>query len=339
MEQKKFFNLLAGAVICLLLLTAGCAPRAKEVTKPTEPIPQAPRPEAVTLALKFTPQDSTTYKVVTERERSVELEGALSDESALKGGRTSSRVEMTFTQQIQSVDDEGNAVVKITIKELKHLVKVKDKINVNFDGSSEEERKNPLAKLIGQGYTIKIAPTGRVVGVVSARDARAAVGGDETALKLLMPDAIKRRHTISALPVTDKNRVRPGDSWSSVKGFSFGLLGSESYERVYTFKEIKSTDGRRLAFIDMNAIPSSEMAEQLYKEQTSSFSEMFGGAETYTYTGRLKLDLTAGKIEECFEKLQTKWVIVDPSIEQGDDKEPAALRMGVTRLYSLERID
>lgn len=323
MISEKIFRWLAAAVICSLLLVAGCA-------------------QTSTLALKFAPQDSTTYRLITERERSVEIEGALLEDEIIKGGRTGSRVEITFTRQIQSVDEKGNALAKITINQIKHLAKEKDVTKLDFDSSREKDRRNPLTKLIGQSYTIKLSPAGKVVRVIDVREARSAVRGKsqahKVALALLEPDAVKKRHTIPTLPPAGRNNLRPGDNWSSIKTFSYDMMGAETFERVYTLKEIKDINGRRIATVEMNAIPSSEMAEQLYKEQpTSAFSKMFDS--TQTYTGRLKLNLTAGKVEECFEKLKTEWVIVDPSSKQGDDKKPAMLKMGVVRLYSLERID
>jgi len=340
MISDKIFHCLAVVAACSLLLVEGCA-SARKKTVETKPGPEEQIP-TVRLALKFTPQDSTTYRVITERERSLELEGALSDDAIIEGGRTGSRVEITFTQQIQNVDDKGNAVAKITIKEVKYSAKVKDETKAGFDSSRKEDQHNPLAKLIGQSYTINVSPAGKVVGEPDVRQAQAAVRGrspaSKTALELLKRDVVKERHTIPALPALDKNQVRPSDSWSCVKNFSYGLMGAESYERIYTLKEIKDADGRRIVIVDMNAIPSSEMAEQLHKEQAiNAFSKMFDS--TKTYTGQLKLDLTAGKVEKYFEKLQTEWVVVDPSIEQGDDKEPAALKIGVIRLYSLEKID
>ena len=45
------------------------------------------------------------------------------------------------------------------------------------------------------------------------------------------------------------------------------------------------------------------------------------------------------KVEKYLEKLQSEWIAVEPSVWQGDDKGPAALKMNVIRLYSLEKID
>ena len=323
MIVRRITDYLAAPVICLLVLVAGCADR---------------------FALKFAPEDITTYRVITERERSIEFEGAISEDKTFEGGRTGSKIEITFTQQIQDVDDKGNAVALITINELKHLAKEKDVVKADFDSSREKDRHSPLARLIGQSYKIKISPAGEVVGVVDIQEARAAVMGrapaNKTALALLNPEVIKVRHTILTLPPAGRNEAGKGDTWNSVKNFDLGLMGLETYERIYTLKEVKNIGGHRIGTVTMNAIPSSEMAEQLHKEgRPASFPDIFGGTKTYTYTGELNLDLTTGKVERCFEKLQVERVIIDPSAKPGDDKEPDVMKMGVIRLYSLERID
>ena len=327
-KRTKFSVGLASIVICLLFLTSGC----------TTPLTK----ETATLALKFTPQDSTTYKITTQAEKSVKWVGRSLGKSNFKDGRTGTKIEMIFTQQIQSIDDKGNAIAKITIEGLKYLSMIKENPVLDFDSFREKDRNNPLAKLIGQSYTIKITPAGKVLKVVDVKEAQAAVRGsssaNKTALRMLSVNAIKERHEISALPGADKNQLRTGDNWSSIKSLSFGLMGPKSYEKIYTLKEIKKPDNQQIAVVEMNAIPTSEMAEQLYKEQaTNDLIKMFDNTETYT--GLLKLNLTAGKVEKWFEELRSEWVIIDPSAKQQDDSEPAALKMGVTRISSLEKID
>ena len=344
---------LVTVVICSLLLTAGCAPLAEEAAKPeVEPKEEKPKvvvkevkPEeekpTVELALKFTPQDSTTYKLTMEAQRRIEWEGPMPDEAVFKGGQTGNKIEMTFTRQIQSVDDKGNAVAEITIKGLKYLSIIRDNTVLDFDSSREKDKNSPMANLIGQSYTIKIAPTGKVTEVIDVKQAQAAFKGsssaDKAALTLLRPNVIKERHGTLVLPDADKNQLRTGGKWSSIKTFSFGMMGSKSYEKIYTLKEIKDTNGRRIIIVEMNAIPTSDTAEQLDKEGISGLSKMFDNIETYT--GRLKLDLTTGKIEKYLEKLQSEWIAVDPLAGQKDDKEPAALKMTAIRLYRLEKID
>ncbi len=327
MRQNKIFSRLLATVICSVLLITGCAPVGEE---------------AAGLALKFTPLDSTTYKVTMQAERSAKFEGRLPNKTAFAGGETDNRLEMTFTQQVQSTDDKGNAVAKITLNWLKYFSATKGKVTLDFDSSAPKDPDHPLAKLIGQSYTIKIAPTGEVTEVIDVKQAQVAARKGSVppirALRLLASDAIKERHGTLVLPETDKKQLQTGDNWNSIKTFSFGLMGSKSYEKIYTLKEVKDQDNRKIAIVEMSAIPSSEMAEQLYKEQaTSDISKIFDSTETYA--GQLQLDLTSGKIEKYIEELQIEWVIADPEAKQKGDKEPAALRMGATRLYRLEKID
>lgn len=322
MRQVKICGFAASAVICVLLLTAGCA-------------------QTATLALKFTPDDVTAYKVTTERERGVIWEGPLINKpKSFVGGHTGSKIEMTFTQRIQSVDDEGNAVAKITIKRVKYLAKVKDNIILDFDSSREKDRNNPLGKLIGQSYTIEITASGQVSKVIDVSGARTAVGGasaNQRAARLLLAEVIKEQHSIPVLSAVEKNQLRPGESWSDIKTFSFGPMGSKSYERIYELKEIKNIAGRRIAIIKMSVVPSSEKAKELHKEQvTGFFSKLFDTTETYT--GELRLDLTAGKVEKYFEEFRSDWIAVDPMAPEKEN-EPDMLRMSATRLYRIERID
>ena len=304
-----------------------------------KPVPDAQAPETVTLALKFTPQDSTAYKVISEVDRSVTWEGPQQEKpAAFRGGHTGYKAEMTFTQRIQSVDDKGNAVAEIAIKGLKYIAKVRGNVTLDFDSSRENDKGNALAKLIGQSYTIEISPAGQVTKVIDMSKVQAAAKGIVPAHRtaLVSADAIKQRHSIPAMPNADKSQLRPGDSWSDVKAFEFGMMGSKSYERTYELKGIKDADDRQIAVVEMEAIPSTEMAEELHKEQeTGPFSKMFDNTETYA--GKLSLDLTAGKVQECVEQLVTEWVVVNPNPK--DDQEPAALKMTALRLYHIKKLD
>jgi len=361
MMPRAILSCASRSLICMLVVTLGCSDSAQEATRSkvepqekmavgeapaaVESIPAEVKPKekgpSVLLALKFTPQDSTTYTVVVEADRSVAWEGPLPEKpTAFKGGHTGNRIEMTFAQRVQSVDDKGNAIVEIKIGALKYLAKVRDDVVLDFDSSREKDKDNLLAKLIGQSYTIQTSAGGQVLQVVDANQVRAAVEGSSTAHKtasaLLLPAAIKQRHTIPALPPAEKNRLSQGDNWSSIVTFSFDMMGSKSYQKTYTLKEIKQADNRQFAIVDMNAVPSSEVAQEPRQEQTTNpLEKMFDTTETYT--GQLRLDLTAGKIEKCLEKLHVEWVIVDPQAK--GDKEPAALRMTATRFYSIEKID
>ena len=244
----------------------------------------------IQLALKFTPGDLTTYKITKENERGVIWGGPLTSKpKGFTGGHSGNRIELTFNRQIQSVDDEGNAVAAITIKGLKYSVKTQNNIVLDFDSSREKDRNEPLGKLIGQSYTIEITPWGQVTKVIDVSGARAAQANTRAA-RLLSAEVIKDQHSIPALSAAEKNQLHTGENWSDIKTFSFGPMGSKTYERIYELKEITDTDGRRIAIIEMSVIPSSEKAKELHKEQvTGIFSQMFDNP-VETYTGRLKLD-------------------------------------------------
>lgn len=299
--------------------------------------------EAVHLALKFEPNDVSTYKVIMEAQKSVLWEGPASTKpSAFKGGLTSNRSEMTFTQQIKSVDEAGNAVALITIKELKYIAKVRDSVSMDFDSSREKDKSDPMNGLIGQTYSIKITPAGSVVEVMGTVEALAAVTGSSPSAKaarsLLAGEAVKQCHSVPALPAQEKSRVAKGANWSAMKTFDFGMLGGKSYERVYKLEAVEDSDKGKVAVAQMNAVPSSENAAELQKEQSTGFlSKLFDNTEEYT--GRLELDLAAGKVRRYNEHLKSQWLAVDPESAQKPNAPPEALRMTAVRLYEIERID
>jgi len=246
-----------------------------------------------------------------------------------------------FTQEVVAVQDNGTATAKITIDELKFRDISKNDVLLDFDSADEKDKDNPLAKLIGQVYTIEINTAGEVTGIVGASQARAALGSRVTDYRkaaLMGDEAIKERHTIAALPDQTEPPVKPGDDWSKIKTVPFGLMGTKVYERIYVLKHIKARGGRQIATIEMNAIPTAEQAEQLHKDQGDNpFSKMFDSIDKYT--GSLIFDMTSGTVRRYVEELKSEWLIVDPAAQPDSEKTPDALRMSALRLHSLERLD
>jgi len=323
-------------------------PLAPDTPKPEARLPAAKaRKAAVKLALKFSAGDSANYRVIMDSEKSVSWEGPADTKPAnFTGGHTGNRVEMAFRQQIQSVGDNGNATAKITITAVKYLARVKDNVVLDYDSNRQTDKDSPMARLIGQSYTIELTRWGEVANAVDIAAVTAAVSGespaDKAAQALLSPAVVKERHTIPALPAGDSNDFSAGDNWNSAKAFNFGMMGAKAYDRVYKLKEIQPVGDRQIAVAEMSAVPSVEQAQQLYKEQTSgAFSRLFDNTETYT--GRLKLDVTSGRISEYYEQLKCEWIAVDPdygrSAEGNKNEKPNALRMAATRLYHIEKID
>lgn len=342
MRRTKISKWLASAIICSLLLAAGCAPTGEKAAKPTAKIekqkPEAEAKGAAVIALKFTPNDSTTYKVISEAERGIKFEGSVPENDPnFKGGHNDDKLEMTFTQEIQTVDDKGNAIVKITVKGIKYSSIVKDSTVFAFDSTKPHDPNHQLALLIGQSYTIRMAPTGEVTEVIDTKDADMAVRGGFAppviALRLLQAKAIRERHGTLVLPDPNKDKLHIGESWSNTKTFSFGeMAGSESYEKIYTLSKIENQDNRKIAIVDMKAIPASETAKEQAKVLQNSDNKK-------TYTGQLKFDLTAGKINKYSEKLTAEWITALPSDKPKENKGPTALILSDIRSYSLEKID
>lgn len=316
--------------------TPPAAPDAQvPVTEPNEAGP------AAELALKFAPGRSTTYKVTTEVQKGVQWEGASGTKpAAFKGGHSGSRVEMTFEQRIESVDDEGDAVVQITIKALKYVGRKRDDVVLDFDSTRDEDRDNPLAKLVGESYKLEMSARGEILALIDVEPLRQAVQGllpaHDTAQKLLSRGQILQRHEVVALSASKERIVRPGRNWSSVKAFSFGMMGAQSYERIYTLKEVQD-DEAPLAVIEMKAIPSAALAEEMHKQQVvNPFAGMFDN--TGSYEGRLELELGTGTIRRYVEEMRTEWVVADPEAATGAAK-PSALRMSAMQLYRLESVE
>jgi len=340
MIVQRFVSCPLTVVTFSLILVAGCTPSGKKVSKvgmgPREQKAAAQTTETVTVALKFTPGDLNTYRVITKTKQGVEWRGDVPNEPVFKGGTNETKTEIVFTEQIQSVDDKGDALKKITIKELKYVSKIRGKIAVDFDSSRKEDQNNPLTKLIGQSYTVQINPKGEVKEI-DAKQARDAIVSDKTGSMLLSSEAIKRRHGTLVLPGADAGKLTRGKYWTSIKTFFFGKMGVNSYERVYTLKEIKNEGGLRVAIVEMNAIPSAEMEENFHKDQqTADFSKGFDN--TATYTGQLKFDLNNGVVETYSEDLQSKWVSGRLAAKT-KDKGLIALTMSARRSYALEKID
>jgi len=324
MKTAKTFNLTAILPTLSLLLITGCASK------------------TVSLKLHFTDRSPATYRVVTESSRNIEFEGPMVSKLETQGGLTARRVELTFAEQVQGINDEDNAIVKITIKDLKYLNQVKNNIIADFDSRDTKQQSSAFAKLIGQSYTIELSPAGKVQKVTGTGSIRyviqADLPGHREAIKLIDKEAIEQRHSIPALMEVSKKRLLTGDSWSSTKSFSFGLMGAKSYEKVYKLKEIAQTDSGRIAIVEMNAIPSSQQAEQLHEEQsTSLFSQIFDNVQSYT--GRLALNLTTGKIDKYIEELDLQWVVADPASEQTDTDEPNIIKMTARYLHSIEKLN
>jgi hypothetical protein len=368
-------GVVAGGALCLLLTVCGCQKERTEAATPpakakllplapatqsqpavpredpSHPTPAAPRVQAahpdakeagpaVELRLKFSTGQTATYKVTTETQKSLQWLGAASARPAgFTDGRSGNHIEITFEQRVREVRDDGGAVVDVTIQSLKYTGEMRSDAAVDFDSGRDRDPNNSLTRLIGKKYGLQMSGRGQVVALLDIEPVRQAVRGgkvgDNTALKLLSDEEIKDRHQIMPLLALPENPVRPGQTWSDTRTFSFGMMGAKSFERVYTLKAVEAGEGR-LARVAMKAIPSSAAAAQMHQQQTASvFSTMFDSAESYE--GRLDLDLDRGQVRRYVEEMRTEWTVADPA-GAADGGQPEALKMTARRLHRLEQV-
>jgi len=365
----------AYVAICLLLMICGCqkdratAPTTKvepsvepteavesSVPAPVESTPQevtseAPEPQAVPpepneagppvrLALAFSRGQVAAYKVTMEAEKHVEWMGPEERKPAgYSDGRSGNRLEMTFDQQVREVRDNGDAVLEITIRALKYVGRIQNRVVFEFDGANAQDQDNDLAALIGKSYSVEMTNQGKVVALVDMESVRQAVPTGSPAYgvasKLFSEEVVRDRHNVPPLFALKEGQARLGQSWSDLKSFTFGELGLKGFERVYTLKRVRQDDGRS-ALVEMKAIPSAAMAEEMHKRQGAGLPPgLFDNTDDYE--GRLDFDLDHGRIREYGEEMWTEWVVVDPAAMQGT-APPLALKMGARRLYRLDLV-
>jgi len=310
-----------------MLIFAGCAPESETPTK-TGSIEKP-----VDLKLKFSQGDSVKYKAVTKMVKDFEfIQPSL---NKMKKEQTGTWVDTIFTQSIDSVDNQQNAVATIKIEAIKFLAKNKSSIQLDFDSTSEQNQGHPLAKLIGKSYKIKITPYGQV-SVVDAKDIR-IISNDRFVKSFLDNKSIQMRHEIKALPSLDKSNIQPGQNWSKVTSPPPGMLDPTNFEKTYTLTSIKNG---KIAHIKMNAVPTSKAAEEKAAKSESGMgilAKMFDADNKWD--GQLVVNLESGNIRKYNETLVSTYIAAEESKVQVEGKGPDTLTMGLTNSFSLEKLN
>jgi hypothetical protein len=330
MIRIKAINALIPAVLLAAVIAGGCARQQVEAPLPAK--------AAADMTLKFRPQQVTRYRLTTESHQSVDWQGPLPDQPVFQGGRNISTVEMTFTQQVRSVGEDGFASAKITIDGLKYSSVIKDEPILEFDSTAVEDADSPCAKLIGQSYTITISPSGNISNIDAAAALRTVEGtsnAHKIAARLVEDHTIKARHGTAVLPAPSQATLATGQVYKNTRDFAFGLMGSKAYERVYRVDKIDTRDDRLIATITMETVPVAPAAGQVREAESSELSKKFDSKEDYS--GEMVFDATAGEVERYKERLELQWTLVEPPT--GENTEPLVLNMGASRVYELEKID
>ncbi|MBL7214681.1 MAG: hypothetical protein ISS71_03270 [Phycisphaerae bacterium] len=318
--SRKVCGMLAGLSLSLVMLMSGCNPSS-----------------SADLSLKFSPDQTATYKSVSDVIKDFRFEQP--NLGKLREEQTKTTIEMTFTQTIQSVDADGNATAKITIDGLVVNIINKNENRFSFDSQKEESMKSPLAKLLGQSYTIQISPDGDVK-VIDVKKALAAVPSgyeNKIAASLLNKENIIQRHQIQALPQEAASNLSVGSSWNTVVPSPPGLLAPKSYDKVYTLTGIKTSGGNNVATVNMAANETAEPAEGVSAGGMGMFAKMFDNEDTYT--GSMSINLDTGTVLKAQEKLVSTYLAQEMP-ENGDPaKGPDTLTMQFTHRVELEKLD
>ena len=353
MTTNSIFRCVVVAGIFCGMFVWGCEQQAKPGGAEAKPLAQAPVPAQakapapaqakaqVKIALRPAVGELATYKITTQARRTTKWQGPVPDKAVFDENFNEELVEMVVTQRIRSVDPNGFAVALVTIDGVKCLNSSKNATSVDFDSSRHSDANNPIMKLIGQTYLIGFSPWNNVLAVDELPPVMVKLKNDGTpsgqaGFSILLPEAIMERHGTMQLPEPGQEMLKPGDKWGRIKTFAFGKMGIKSYEKVCTLKEVRDAGGRKIAVIDMNAIPSSEV-ELKYRSQQAEVDvpKMFDTNDSYTGGG--EIDVEAGRIENYHENFQASWVVALPA-KPGETGEPVVLKMSAFRVYSIERV-
>jgi len=310
-------------------------PQAKPEVVP--PAPAVEHEQGLTLALMPITGEQTTYRVSTRSQRKINWEGPVGNDEMFKETHNDNNLELTYGENITNVDKNAGATAQITIEKIKCQSVVKNNTVLDYDSSRASDANNILSKLIGLSYGIEFSPDNRIPTVFNLAKGRSLMSGASVAarvgLKIFSPELIRVHHGTLSLPGA-KRTVKKGDTWSRIRTFDFGLMGLKSFEKIYTLKDIEQTAGRRIADIEMHAIPTAKVEKRFKKRQNEvQLPNNFDSNDIYT--GRAKVDIDNGRIESCHEQLHANWVAAMPGEGQ---QEPVVLKMSAIRTYDLEKI-
>ena len=306
-----------GVSLGLMVFFAGCGPSAR-------------------LSLKFAPDQTATYKATTEVIKDFHFDQPTADK--LRQEQTKTRIEMAFTQTINHVAPDGTATATIMIKDLKVDIINKNEPTFTFNSQDEKDKTAPLAKLLGQHYTLELTPTGQVK-VLDTKAALASVTSSyekKLVKSILSPKAISARHQVPAMPQEKVSGLAIKGTWSQIVPSPPGLLAPKSYEKVYTFKGVNN----HIATVEMVATENAENAASNDKPSAGGmgmFAKMFDNKDDYT--GILKMSVATGEVLLSQETLISSYLAQEMPKDGDSAKGPDTLTMRFTNRVHLEKLN
>lgn len=288
--------------------------------------------QPVSMNLQFSPNQTADYNLTTEVIKDFRFEQP--NLGKLREEQSKTRIETGFSQTINTVDENGHAIAKITLNDLKIEIINKDQTVIVYD--SQKGKSSPLSKLIGQSYIIRISPQGTVEAVEMIDLSKIGISGVEkkVAEGFLSEEAVVKRHTLSAMP-QQASTVSVKDTWSQIVPSPPGLLAPKSYEKVYTLASVEEN----VALVTMAAEESTEQANGMLSSAggVGIFANMFDNTDDYT--GLMKVDLISGQVLKAEETLISTYTAMEMPPEGDPEKGPDTLTMTFTNRIQLKKLD
>ncbi len=297
------------SMLSLLTVFSGCAQKAE-------------------VELNFDQDTPVTYQYQEENLKQVKFERPSEEEVSDKV--TKSTMTIVYDQKPVEILEDGSMLAKVTLTKLSFNSTSPKGTGLNFDSSNEKNEKNPLNKLIGQSYKIKISQTGQVE-VVEPLDLQVVAKTAEfnTAERIFSKEMIQKRHNIEALTSMPQEQLKQGMSWSVTEESPKGMMQSKNYEKIYTFKGIENG----IAEIEMTTIPAEGQAGA---GMFAMFGDDIQSDFVDTYEGVLKFSVDTGKILVYSEDLDATWTAVDNSKSQ---EIPDTLIIRFGKKFSLKSVE
>jgi hypothetical protein len=162
---------------------------------------------------------------------------------------------MTYSMTVQEVDEKGIATLRMKYE----AMAAKGSGLVEFEYDSEKDKEAPqepqvatLAKLVGQQFTLKMAPTGKVTDVAGFEKIMELLlkGMEEGPQAQMMRAMLKQTFSDDAMksnfqqmaPLLPEAAVGKGDTWKDDYTFKMAMLGGMKFAIASTLSEVK--DGR-----------------------------------------------------------------------------------------------
>jgi hypothetical protein len=319
-------------LLCLLCFVGCSAPSSQIVIPDTETPVKVPAPR---LNLIYKVGNTVTYRLSQEVTRSVQFEGIRPDDKSLQAfaaaitGRLS---DVTWTQTVQAVDPNGQALMLIEITGLTYQAYKKGDLVVDYDSASVENTPAAFEDLCGLQYRIRMDAKGQVVQVSGEDEAFTGLDKNKayfsSAKRLVSKELIKTRHSVKALDRAPDHATK-NETWAAQESYTFGQMGKKQFEKTYTCLG-KDADASQIK-IRMTG------QEGLDSSLSIGNSPMGPITSEGQFAGTLIFDIPTGQIKTYHETLEVDWVFTDPT--SMNEPEPRKGHMIQRQAFLLDRKD